>query len=39
VRCNLEYIHLDRSPVGGLSLPYAVGATGPIVHFNIQVDF
>jgi hypothetical protein len=39
VRANLEYIHLDRSPVGGLSLPYAVGSTGGIVYLNLEVDF
>jgi len=39
VRCNLEFIHLNRSPVGGLSLPYQVGGTGDILHFNFQVDF
>lgn len=39
VRCNLEYIHLYKSPVGGLSLPYQVGGTGDIVHLNFQVDF
>lgn len=25
-RVNVEYIYLDKSPVGGLSLPYPVGA-------------
>lgn len=39
VRCNLEYIHTYKSPVGGLSLPYQVGGTGDIVHLNFQVDF
>jgi hypothetical protein len=39
VRCNLEYIHTYKSPVGGLSLPYQVGGTGDIVHFNFMVDF
>lgn len=39
VRWNLEYIYLDRSPVGGLSLPYALGSTGGIVYLNVEVDF
>jgi hypothetical protein len=39
VRCNLEYIYTKKSPVGGLSLPYQVGGTGDIFHFNFQVDF
>ena len=38
-RLNLELMHLDRSPVGGLSLPYLVGASGQIAHFNVQLDF
>ena len=28
VRWNYEYLHTDRSPVGGLSLPTLVGGTG-----------
>jgi hypothetical protein len=32
VRWNFEYIHLRRSPVGGLSLPYPVGGDGSIFH-------
>jgi hypothetical protein len=39
VRANAEYIHQDRCPVGGLSLPYQVGGTGSIVHVNFQVNF
>jgi hypothetical protein len=39
VRCNLEYIRMYKSPVGGLSLPYAVGGTGSIVYANVQVNF
>jgi len=39
VRCNLEYIHTDKSPVGGLSLPYQVGGTGGIVYANLEVNF
>lgn len=32
VRWNFEYVYLRRSPVGGLSLPYPVGANGPVFH-------
>jgi hypothetical protein len=39
VRANLEYIYQDRSPVGGLSLPYQVGGTGSIFHADLQVNF
>ncbi|MBP1768943.1 MAG: hypothetical protein H6P98_3058, partial [Candidatus Aminicenantes bacterium] len=39
VRFNLEYIHTDKSPVGGLSLPYQVGGTGDIVYANFEVNF
>jgi hypothetical protein len=39
VRVNLEYLYLDKSPVGGLSLPYSVGSTGSIVHLDFLVNF
>ncbi len=39
VRANAEYIYQDKCPVGGLSLPYAVGGTGSIFHLNLQVNF
>ena len=39
VRFNLEYIHTEKSPVGGLSLPYQVGGTGDIVYANFEVNF
>ncbi len=39
VRWNIEYINTTGIPVGGLSLPYPVGATGYIVHSNFQVNF
>lgn len=38
VRWNAD-IKIDRSPVGALSLPYAVGATGDIFHTNFMVWF
>jgi hypothetical protein len=39
VRLNVEYIPLNRSPVGSTSLPYSVGATGPVVHANLMIWF
>jgi hypothetical protein len=39
VRWNVEYIHLRRSPVGALSLPYVVGANGSVVYANFMVWF
>lgn len=38
LRCNAEFMHVYRSPVGALSLPYAVGATGNIFYLNFQVE-
>jgi hypothetical protein len=39
VRWNFEYIHLNRSPVGALSLPYNVGSNGGVFHTNFMVWF
>ena len=39
VRWNLEYINVKGMPVGGLSLPYAVGSTGSIIHSSFQLNF
>ncbi len=39
VRWNFEYLQLHRMPVGGLSLPYAVGSNGGIFHSNLVVNF
>ncbi len=38
-RLNGEYLHLDRSPVGALSLPYPVGGDGSVFHANVMVYF
>lgn len=35
----LQYFYLNRSPVGGLSLPYPVGATGSILDLDFIVNF
>ena len=39
VRWNFEYLHLRRSPVGGLSLPYVVGGNGPVFYSSFEVNF
>ncbi|HRI62121.1 MAG TPA: hypothetical protein PK228_20415 [Saprospiraceae bacterium] len=39
VRFNMEYIQTEGSPVGGLSLPLPVGATGGIFYTNFMVNF
>ena len=37
VRWNFEFIQLRRSPVGALSLPYAVGSNGPVFHSRFML--
>ncbi len=39
VRWNLEYLRLLRSPVGGSSLPYTVGANGYVIYSTFEVNF
>jgi hypothetical protein len=39
VRWNFEYLQLRRSPAGALSLPYSVGANGPVFSSNFMVWF
>ena len=39
VRFNVEFIHLNRSPVGATSLPYSVGNNGPVFHTNLMIWF
>ncbi|HLE68585.1 MAG TPA: hypothetical protein VJH87_02795 [Vicinamibacteria bacterium] len=39
VRMNAEYLQLNRSPVGALSLPYTVGGNGPVFQSNFMVYF
>jgi hypothetical protein len=39
LRWNLEYLHDDRSPVGGASLPVPVGATGDVFYTSLMLDF
>lgn len=39
VRWNAELIHLNRSPVGSITLPYSVGASGPVFHSSLMIYF
>ncbi len=38
-RWNVEYLDLNRSPVGASSLPYAVGMDGPVFHSSFMLWF
>ncbi len=38
-RWNFQYIYMYKSPVGALSLPYSLGATGSIFHTDFMVNF
>lgn len=38
-RWNIQYIQIYRSPVGALSLPYPVGATGGIFNTDFMINF
>ena len=39
VRWNNEFIKLDRSPVGYLSVPFTVGGNGLVFSSNFEVNF
>ena len=39
LRWNNELMWVDESPVGGLSLPYQVGANGLIFSSNVELNF
>jgi hypothetical protein len=39
VRWNTEYMHLNRSPIGGLSYPYQVGGDGAVVYTSLELRF
>ena len=39
VRWNTELLYLNRSPVGYLSVPFAVGGNGPVFHSNFELNF
>jgi hypothetical protein len=39
VRWNNEFLYLDNSAVGYTSVPFALGATGPVFHTNLELAF
>ncbi|HEX5132691.1 MAG TPA: hypothetical protein VFX92_09415 [Candidatus Krumholzibacteria bacterium] len=39
IRWGNEFIYLDQSPVGALSLPYVVGGDGLLFNSNLEVNF
>ena len=39
LRLNAELMYVDRSPVGYTAYPYPVGARGPVVHINFELNF
>ena len=39
LRLNVEWIHLNRSPVGYTAVPYAVGGNGDVYHVNFEMNF
>jgi hypothetical protein len=39
LRALVEWIHLNRCPVGYAAVPYPVGGNGDIVHVNVEMTF
>jgi hypothetical protein len=39
LRVNGEWIYVRHSPVGYTAYPMPVGADGPIVHLNLEMNF
>jgi Protein of unknown function (DUF3011) len=39
LRLNAEFIHVNHSPVGYTAYPMPVGASGPIFHINLEMNF
>jgi Protein of unknown function (DUF3011) len=39
LRFNTEFIHVNKSPVGYTAYPMPVGASGNIVHVNLEMNF
>jgi hypothetical protein len=39
LRANLEWIHLNKCPVGYTAVPFPVGGNGNIVHLNVEMTF
>ena len=38
-RVNVEWIHLDKCPVGYTAVPYPVGGNGDVFHANLEMNF
>ena len=39
VRLNVEWIHLNKCPVGYTAVPYVVGGNGDVFHANLEMNF
>jgi hypothetical protein len=39
LRVNTEFIHVNHSPVGYTAYPMPVGASGNIIHVNLELNF
>jgi hypothetical protein len=39
IRVNAEFIHVNKSPVGYTAYPMPVGATGNVIHLNLEMNF
>jgi hypothetical protein len=39
LRLNAEFMHVNKSPVGYTAYPYPVGATGNVIHINLEMNF
>jgi hypothetical protein len=39
IRWNLQWIQLNKSPVGSLSHPYTVGSNGSVFQADFMVNF
>jgi hypothetical protein len=39
LRLNGEFIEVKHSPVGYTAYPFPVGATGPVFHINLEMNF
>jgi hypothetical protein len=39
LRINGEWIHVNKSPVGYTAYPMPVGASGNILHLNLEMNF
>jgi Protein of unknown function (DUF3011) len=39
LRVNLEWLHLNKCPVGYTAVPYPVGGNGDVFHANFEMNF